>query len=229
MSLFEIQSQWITKYDEMRVAHGLDGQLLAGPFLSVPDPFEQTSKLQPILLVGQATREDWFLSRFKTNRGKPIHKRVEERLNTTREFLMDPKYNQYKKTDFWRFWKNLKERTGAPVIWTNLAKIGVKTGKIPYKFQSEQKDLALKTLEAEIEQYKPALVVFVTGPFLRLEIIRPFFGMDEDCFNKETKCCSRKQISNSPALLWTFHPRSIRKEMICAWLDKANALYKAAL
>ena len=161
--LRSVQSEWISKFDDIR----RDWPNVACPFLSVPDPEQQRDSPPPILMVGQATSGPWFPERFRIQADLSVSEVVEERRETTRHFLTDSIYDPHKKrSPYWRLFKELKRRTGAPVIWTNVAKIGSTDGNPKWQLVVRQANLAERTLRAEIACYNPALVFLVTGSFV---------------------------------------------------------------
>jgi hypothetical protein len=203
----------------------------AAPFLSTSDPNFVGNRRSPILLVGQATKGNWFLPEFEKcrDRGAPIHERAEDGRQYSSEFQTDGCYEEHKHSNFWQFHRRLRRSISAPLIWTNLAKIGVQKGNPGWKFVSEQSELAQTTLNAEIAHYKPSLVILVTGRFGRHEVVSNVFDVDR---NKEKDSVgiflSRNAAANSPAILWTEHPGRQRTEITMRWLDSAKSLYKSS-
>lgn len=230
MTLYEIHRRWIEKHDAMRRQLDPENRLLAAPFLSVPDPTVRASRLPPIMVVGQATRGDWRLDDFKQALNLPIRQRVRERRATTLEFLTKPWYEKYKRSDFWRFFAALKNGTSAPVVWTNLAKVGVQKGNPKWHLIEGQKELACRTLLAEIAFYKPALVVVATGLFGRYEVVCDVFGFQRDtCSGVNGMFSHRSHTLSQPAILWTGHPGRKAEEITSAWIGLACNLYEEAL
>jgi hypothetical protein len=226
--LLSVQSEWISEFDDIRK----EWQDLACPFVSVPDPKYQRDFPPPILLVGQATSGPWFPENFRRSPNLSILEIVEERRKTTLHFLTDPKYDPQKnRSSYWRLFRELTNRTGAPVIWTNLAKIGIVHGNPKWQLVKRQASLAEKTLRAEIACYSPALVLFATGIFGRHEVTSVLVGLDRDtCSDEGGVFCSRSHTSCGPAILWTWHPaRPPRGTRISTWIEEAVRLYEAAL
>jgi hypothetical protein len=85
------------------------------------------------------------------------------------------KKEDQKTSAFWRF-RNGLEQISSPVIWTSLAKIGVQKVNPNWHLVREQSELVCQTLAAEIAEFKPALIVLVTGDFGRHEVVWPLFG-----------------------------------------------------
>lgn len=215
-SLHELQCQWIEKFDEMEA---LDlGQKLAAPFLSVGDFSSNPTGIGPILLVGKATDKDWFREQFLSTAKE---ERVNERRTVTRNTLTY-KYKQ-QTSAFWRFWKDLHE-VGSPVIWTNLAKIGVARGNPGRKHLAVQAELAQTTLRAEIAEYRPSLIV-IAGDYAKREIVFPIFGERSNWSEPDDfKFCWIERTPSYPAVLWIDHPEIKLKKTIQSWLEKAHEL-----
>lgn len=200
----------------------LDADLeLAAPFLSVADPANDPTGAGPILLVGKATDKDWRRKQFLSAAGGSTEERVGERRKATQDHLDYVSQHQF--SAFWRFWKRLSD-IGSPVIWTNLAKIGVMRGNPGHKYLTVQQELARMTLRAEISEYRPVLVV-ITGDYAKSEVVLPVFG-DRPCWKESSDyefCWIERSISE-PAVLWTDHPERKLEFRIQRWLDKAREL-----
>lgn len=218
-SLGECQLEWVGKFDEMW-RHDTDREL-AGPFLSVGDPFGYRSGSGPILLVGKATDKDWERQKFLSTSKLSAPKRVDERRKVTRDHLHNMR--ERPSSAFWRFWKDL-HAIGAPVIWTNLAKIGVVVGNPGHKHLTSQAELARKTLKAEIAEYHPSIVI-IAGDYAKCEIVLPVFGERTAwCEPSDYEFCWIERTSLLPAVLWTDHPERKRKARVRCWLRKAEEL-----
>ena len=219
MSLREIEPKWIEKFYEVR-SRFRDVPPLAAPFLSVSDPHAEPGGAGPILLVGKATRGDWRLDHFLSREGRPFEQQVDERRAATLEHLT---YMRNRQTSpFWRFWKSLHE-IGSPVIWTNLVKIGVKHGNPGRKYVEAQSSLACATLRAEIDEYKPSLVV-VAADYAKEQVTYPVFGERAEWVIRDDGVCWIERTASSPAVLWTDHPQIKPKEVLRSWLEKAREL-----
>jgi hypothetical protein len=218
MSLREIQFKWIDKFDEMRRTN--IGDRLAAPFLSVPGERDGSISFGPILLVGKATAGCWKLNEFLLNSSGPVDKRVAERLEATREHLNSMKVHQ--PSAFWRFWKALGA-ISSPVIWTNQAKIGVTLGNPRGPCFTAQADLACETLQAEIDEYRPSLVV-IAGELATNEIILRVLGK-RPLWNEPTEeLCWIDRNASRPTALWINHPERKPKRKVSCWLEKAQEL-----
>lgn len=219
ISLRECQLEWIEKFDEMWSQD--DDRELAAPFLSVGDHLGEPTGVGPILLVGKATDKDWQLNKFLSTSGRPLQERVDDRRAVTRNHLAYR--HEHQSSAFWRFWKSLHD-IGSPVIWTNLAKIGVIRGNPEHKHLAAQAELACRTLRAEIAEYLPSLVV-IAGDYAKSEIVLPVFGKRSDWSESDDfEFCWIERIGSDPAVLWTDHPERKLKVRVQRWLKKAREL-----
>jgi hypothetical protein len=219
MDLLEIQSKWIDKFYEMQKADRK--RLLAAPFLSVPGEPGSSTQFGSILLVGKATAGPWCLDKFLSGASQSLEQQVENRRDVTKrhlEFMKD-----LQPSAFWRFWKALSA-ISSPVIWTNLAKIGVVHGNPSGAYLSAQQDLACETLRAEICEYNPSLVV-IAGDFAKNQIVFPAFGVPRSEWHEPTEeFCWLDRTASRPAVLWTNHPERKPRARIRCWLEMAQKL-----
>jgi hypothetical protein len=221
-SLRECQLEWIEKFDEMWL-HDRDREL-AGPFLSVGDHLRYRSGSGPILLVGKATDKDWKREEFLSASKWSAPKRVDERRSVTRAHL--DSMRERPSSAFWRFWRDLYG-IGVPVIWTNLAKIGVVVGNPGHRYLISQVELARKTLREEIAEYHPSIVV-ITGDYAKCEIVLPVFGERAAWHEPDDhEFCWIDRTPSFPAVLWTDHPERKLKERVQCWFKKASNLARA--
>ncbi len=196
-------------------------ELLAAPFLSITECPLATAGRGPILLVGKATAGKWKIEDFEPDANCPHSDRVEERRLTTHAFLEE--MGRKPKSAFWRFWRNLS-LIGSPVIWSNLAKIGVESGNPQGWYLEEQSELAIRTLEAEITQYKPSLIVLVTSDYAKDQIVYRIWPQDIWKISDYDGTCWIKGIGEGLSVLWTDHPQGKPSERLAYWLEKANWL-----
>ena len=221
MGLLDLQAKWIEKFDEMRRAD--DQERLAAPFLSVPGELGGLKGNGSIMLVGKATAGNWRSESFNATVRRPTE-RLEERWKATYDHLRAEREKQ--RSAFWRFWGRL-DTIGSPVIWTNLAKIGVKSGNPHGWYLESQKELACQTLEAEIKEYKPFLVVLVTADYAKREIVYCQWPQRNWNVSKIDGTCWIASNGREPPVLWTDHPQAKPKERIEYWLRKARELTKS--
>ena len=219
MSLLELQSRWIEKFYEIRSRFS-DTPALAAPFLSVNDPQDEPAGLGSILLVGKATAGNWGLDHFLSMEGQSFEQRADERRAATLGHLSNRR--DHSTSAFWRFWKTLHE-IGSPVVWTNLVKIGVQRGNPDRKYIEAQSSLACATLKAEIDEYKPSLVV-IAADYAKEQITYPVFGERAKWTERDDGVCWIDRTPSSPAILWTDHPQIKGKEILGSWLERARYL-----
>lgn len=230
MRLQKLQEQWLDKWDEMQGTINWPHITLAAPFISIgPHPTESLSK-RTIMMVGKATHRDWNLRQFRDFKGKPPLERIEERQDETTDFLdyRAPKHRSF----FWALHRGLQSSTGARLIWTNLAKIGVcrppdENNSInPFKeFLDSQKKLAQETLVAEVQEYKPDLVMLVTAEYALSEIVAPVFCPDGKWETETEGGCSfyvLQQRDGRPPVLRTGHPGFKTRAERAVWIKAAQ-------
>jgi hypothetical protein len=188
---------------------------LAGPFLSIEDPTDQDPNAPRILLVGKATDGAWELKSFlSTNVESQLHERREQ----TKAFLLSPK----SRPGFWTLWRALKAETGGAVIWSNVTKIGARTGNPDWKIVQAQADLSIEILRAEIETYRPALLFFVTDVFARHEIVSKLLDVPRDTeADSNGIFLARERKDGAPAVLWTAHPGRKPSALRSQWVERA--------
>jgi hypothetical protein len=234
LDLRTLEKRWLQKWDEMQsIKHRTI--TLAAPFLSVdirpvPPPYIEP---KVILYVGKATHQDWWLDRFLSARNWSIANRIRERKLTTMWFLDE--YPQNQNSAFWQFSRALSESVDAKIVWTNIAKIGVKRPSDEKKtinpfqeFLEAQKDLAVETLFAEISEYEPDLVVLVTGgdrPYRQLcmDAFHGWGNWTECSVNDDSVQFIRRSGAHPPVLLVS-HPAIKATSEIAGWVAKARQL-----
>jgi hypothetical protein len=154
--------------------------------------------------------------------------RIEERRDATIYFLKDN--SATKSSAFWRFYRMLLNDTGADVIWTNVAKIGVyrvsernsgETCNPQGRHLQLQADLARYTLLAEISAYKPDLIYLATGTYALSKIVNPLFCPDGD-WNRwpsaDHTLWYMKDTATRCPVLRTGHPSSKTPLELAAWI-----------
>jgi hypothetical protein len=237
MSLKSLQEQWLNKWEEMDKLVKPNGIGLAAPFFSVgvSSTTDRAVPYRTILLAGKATHRDWELNSFKREMHKPVSQRLEERTKCTIDFLAK---KEHQTSSFWRFRRLLGPGANATVIWTNLSKIGVfrppdETESInPWgPFLYCQKELAQKTLWAELAEYKPDLVVLVTGKEALDEIVDPVFAQMgrwiEGTANGQPFWFLNRS-GKHPPVLRTGHPGFKSSNQREVWITKAVELLERA-
>ena len=143
MSLSALQTEWIQLYDELGGV--FDSQVLVAPFVSVPEDPGELASARQILLVGKVTNGDWSKKEFDATKDQLLTKRLKERRSRTLKHLKEIRNRDLNPSAFWRF-RNSLEQICSQVIWTNLAKIGVRKGNPSLRFIERQSGLAQRTL-----------------------------------------------------------------------------------
>lgn len=100
------------------------------------------------------------------------------------------------------------------VGWSNLLKIGRTNRNATPDFVPMQRDLCIECLRAEVDKMRPAATILMSGMFCS-EIVLGAFGADLWRQNsKNSDRVSVKEHSAMGTILWTDHPRSLRKDGI---------------
>lgn len=235
MSLKSLWSEWLNLWAEME-SWELSHITVSAPFFSVPPNAGSASKRPVILYVGKATHKDWWLWRFLDTRFQPAKERIDERFETTREFL--DKHLEFQTSAFWKLYRRVGVVTGGLVVWTNVAKIGVRrprgeTRSInPWgKFKERQEDLALRTLCAEITEYKPELVVMLTRGDRAYDFAAELFrgwGQPRQEVYDGGALEFLMPSDLHPAVLFVGHPERKRRSELDLWVAKAAELLGSA-
>lgn len=193
----------------------------AAPFFSAQSTGKRDST---ILFVGKATKGDWELSRYQQSLRISVDAGIDDRLQCNREHI------QKLSSGFWTLLRSvasIQPATGLEgVVWTNVAKIGAQKGNPSGLLLSAQADLAERTLHTEIAEYRPALVIFVTGTFGD-QIIKRAVGIPDAEWQKSTLQDQDQDVwwkTGRPAFLWTRHPERKDRETINHWKERAIAL-----
>jgi hypothetical protein len=226
-SLADLQIEWLRLHS--RLGECVQGQLLAAPFLSFHQDIGTNGQAsKPILLVGQATAGNWWLEDFVKARKRSFSQGVAERLACTDGHLKWRDSEDDMLSAFWRFRRGLKLISN-PVIWTNLAKIGVHKGNPKWRLVREQSELACRTIIAEISEYKPSLIVLATGDFGRHEVVWPTFGEASSWKDDlDTGCKWQERSCFGMPVLWVGHPGFKQTTKTEIWLRKARELLELA-
>jgi hypothetical protein len=224
-----LQERWIELFWTMTRDRTLNQALLAAPFLSVALEDYKRNRDLTILYVGKATGRSWYRAEFEAD---PC---VAERQTRTREFIWDVADRQYRSA-FWHFARRLSDITNTQkepfsnLIWSNLAKIGVTNGNPTGRYLQMQTDLAIETLIAEIECYRPALIVFASSDYAKEAILKPVlrnFGADQNdrlwiIEPQDTRW--RPSNNQLPAVMCIRHPQGQLGAILNFWEDRARQL-----
>lgn len=232
MNLNALEEQWFNKWDGFDASIEHSAITPAAPFFSIGSYPPDREADQTILLVGKATHGNWYMSFFAEAKDKPTADRIEERKDSTIDFLQF--HSGKSRSFFWALYRGLLEQTGANTVWTNLAKIGVcrpqgeNESINPWrKCLTAQADLAQQTLIAEMNEYKPDLVLLVTGNYALKEVVNPVFCPDgtwETIFVSGYKLWHIPKRGGRPAVLRTGHPGFKPKEERAVWVEAARRL-----
>jgi|GEM_PF-4536447 len=199
---------------------------LAGLFVGhVPADFavQQTK----ILYVGKATRGQF----------KSVTDSSDDRTDFDQTFQLHQNYAAdlfagLSCGAFWPFADKISKQMGSDsrsnLAWTNLCKIGMTTKNPSAKLIAEQKVLATLTLRAEIESYRPTLVVLVTNNFARDILLEAVDGQDLASWTKSEMEASKRvdgiwwrpASPSFPALLWMRHPQGATREELDYAIEK---------
>ena len=233
-SLDELWEAWREKFSKMNGDSKFAGKLTEPHITFKPDGYD--SQPNTVLYVGKALRTQ------DTCDGDPPS--AEELRKESRRFLEDVFSGKYGSA-FWNFALDLAKKTAGRdydetrplqnLVWSNICKIGAWNGKdMNPKGDAfvEQRDLAVETLRAEIECYKPSLVVWVTHDYgVKSEhdvgVIGEITGeADPISWKREledTWLWWRDRTNSSPPMVWTGHPQFKQKHWD-TWVRKACEL-----
>jgi hypothetical protein len=98
------------------------------------------------------------------------------------------------------------------VGWSNLLKIGRTNRNATSDFAPAQRHLCIECLRAEVDEMQPDATILMSGTFHK-DIVLDTFGPDSWRQNsKSSDRVSVKEHSAMGTILWTDHPRSLRKD-----------------
>ena len=221
--LRQLSAKWLKLYRELYADDRLQPRL-AAPFLSVPPPGYNRASGFSILLVGRATRGQWCGTTGP-------QATVATTRDATRSFLkLDCS------TPFWRFAQDLSVGIAGicgdepcnnlrNLVWTNICKLGEIQRNPRGKVFDRQRELAIETLRAEIETYRPNLIVFVSGEWGDQWVEEVVGETKKEPWRDATTYWWREAGGKRPAMLWTKnHPQGRSRQVIKGWLRKAEML-----
>ena len=236
--LKELEGVWLELFADMRQnpdRYGIDADQLAAPFLSRSDVAYAPGTRATVMLVGKATsgkntldnedvKEKYDLEAVKLRVGAVIE-----------EVILG-----VERSPFMRFAQSLSAaistETGEDfgsfenLIWTNIAKIGVISGNPSGAYFNAQMELAVETLAAEVDYYKPSLVVTSTAWFGYGPLRRAIPEMWDDHPNHSDRKDEKQNWwvypakGERPAFLWTKHPQAKATATLDIWLEEAQRL-----
>jgi hypothetical protein len=234
----ELWQRWIDKSADIR--RRLGDSDCAAPFMSVAPPAYDPDHIPSILYIGKATRGLWG---DREDSGEPLYRQEQ----FTPEKLTEYATGWLEKNiwsrgwrrpgSFWYFARSLSETVASAthtqifdlqnLVWTNVCKIGVRSGNPLRKYLDLQKDLSIETLRFEISYYKPKIVVWVTGTYAEDVIDEVVNDRGRDTWQKENEDLLywwRKPTVGMPAMIWAYHPQGKKQIILRAWLDKVREL-----
>jgi hypothetical protein len=208
---------------------------LAGPQLSAEPEHYFTQPGKRVLLIGKATRGEFYRTEFEladeVNSPNRFEKLVSERLSRTKAFLQEVTSGNYSSA-FWKLASKLNEQATngkenkngglSNLVWSNLIKIGVENGNPSPKYIRPQVDASIEMLRAELNYYKPDLIFASTGTFAT-EISDGFLG-NHGWEKPSDDLWYRNANKGFPAIVVTDHPERKHNEMIGTWLTTASHL-----
>jgi hypothetical protein len=230
MSLQSFWYEWLELFRELESSQDVETASIAAPFLSVPPKNYDPVSVPSILYVGKATAGHWDREGFLRSSD------MKERLLCTTRFLTEEVITREYRSAFWDFALRLSLAAAdrhkdeieplQNLVWSNVCKIGTVAGNPKGKCYGRQRELAIRTLRAEIYEYRPKLLLFVTG------------GFGEDIIDEVTTCRTQTQwekgqtndfwwrdaVGQMPVILWTGHPERKSLNLLDIWQDQAAAL-----
>ncbi len=233
LELSDLQQEWINLFWKMEKSERLNPDLLAAPFLSVEPEGYDPDRRKTILYIGKATGGAWGLESFKENPSRNARRAF------TTEFLDAWIATGLYRSSFWQFAKKLSsllcDQISCPlqnIVWSNIAKIGVKRGNPNGDYLAFQEKLASQTLPAEIRFYRPSLVVFVVGDWGERLLINVFstfnIGWDDSSWQQlGDRAWARAAARPMPAILCLSHPQGKTRELTEAWVRHASLLLRS--
>lgn len=248
------QRDYVELYHSLRNNIKIDHSRLVVPFASQELHGYQQAQIK-ILYVGKATGREWgfdILSFDDLAGNTGIDQFLEQSQFCTRNFLETVKEGGYH-SPFWTHARKISEiaeriandKVGFPdnIVWTNAAKLGVKSGNPQGRYLDVQLSLARRSLLNEIRFYKPDLIYVCTGCFANGEnrnnpdIIHNVFGkIDDEKWNKisedfwwrsglpESSCNFVDDYLSEPIVVITDHPQGRTVETTQAWLRACQTL-----
>ena len=228
--LRKLWSEWIDLYSVLSTAKSNKLQTPAAPFFSACSSVKSKSR---VMLVGKATAGDWCLKEYQGSIKKSRAAVIRDRMQHNR-WVVQHENNQ---SPFWKFADRLASFNGEldrdSIIWSNICKIGSRVRNPKGLLLSAQADLAERTLRAEIKEYKPKVVIFVTGSddFMDRILMRTV-GVPIGSWVRSEKHDSSAKVhgvwwtDKKPIALWTRHPQGAKAHEIEYWVEKLRELGK---
>ena len=236
--LKELEGVWLELFADMKRSpdrYGIDAKQLAAPFLSCSSLAYTSGTQGTVMLVGKATLG------MNTLGSNPVQETYSiDAIKSRREAVIEEVILKGEHSPFMRFAESLSNviltetgknfETFENLIWTNIAKIGVILENPSGKYFSAQMELAVETLAAEIDYYKPSLVVTSTAWFGYGPLRRAIPEMWDDHPNHSDRKDEKQDWwvypakGERPAFLWTKHPQAKATATLDIWLEEAQRL-----
>lgn len=247
-NLRDNELKYIELYKDLLSRRDLDANRLAAPFISSPMEGYWESPLR-VMYVGKATGGEWGYDVFSFEElafqgGIEPTAFLDKTKSCTRKFLGWVGEGRYNPA-FWRFAHKLSQEayaiggtTGRPLanlLWTNVAKLGVKEGNPGGQYLWSQVDLARAMLKAEVQHYRPHAIVICTGIYANGEgnspdIVHSVFGsVDLKDWQKPVDTLWWRPSSlhefglkndHTPIVVSIIdHPQGKRREVVEKWID----------
>jgi hypothetical protein len=228
-NLITLQKQTIGLFRTICVDPSVQPRNVAAPFISYCPASYAPGRYPSVLYVGRATHGGWYRSEFL--RQQTMRQQFSERQTVAREFLEGDAIA----SPFWNFARTLIRELGEAswrigtarnFIWSNLCKIGDTRHNPSGQALEHQRDHSIRVLTAEIAEYSPRLVMFVTGNYENSLIGR----IVDDPKEKHWHRHRQRDVwwrPGKPAFLWTSHPQDWRNsapEARKLWLERATSL-----
>ncbi len=216
-SLDHLWPEWFDLYNLLSAKKEYANQL-AGLFVGhVPTGFADQPK--KILYVGKATRGQFRRPADTSDDPTNFDWTLQLHQKYAAELFADLRCG-----GFWPFAdkisKEMDSDSRSNLAWTNLCKMGMTTKNPSDKLIDFQKSLAIQTLRAEIDLYRPDLVVFVTNNFAKQILFEAVNAEDIESWSKSEMETPRevediwwrRGRSDCPAILWMRHPQGATRE-----------------
>jgi len=232
--LQELWFLWLVKYSEMCDCAEIDAKKLAAPFFSNAP---EQGRSPVIMYVGKATARGWYKDQFAECMGLSREDRVAERHKRTKEWVDALSSGEQHKSGFWIFATKLNNIAAmtpetcsslSHIVWSNVAKIGRIDGNPRGIYFEKQKELAVRTLKAEIETYQPALVHFASWDDCDTAVIDALVDdggeRSWDKTGNSKGIWRRPSYASLPPLVWTEHPQGKDRDKWSLWLNKVREM-----
>lgn len=230
-----LERKWLDLFADLRQCpanYDVDATTLAAPFLSTRLPGYDDCGAGTVMIVGKATSGNNTLGNIPVQDNYDVCT-VKLRPPGVIEEVLEGS----ERSHFLHFALLLScqvaRTTGvhcAPftnLIWTNLLKIGCTLDNPAAALREQQADLAFETLLAEVNEYKPSLVVITTDYYcngLMCRTLREMIGCAPSPTDQKRGWWAHEAGEKGPAVLWTKHPAGKPGKVWKEWLWQARRL-----